>query len=178
MGHSNRVFGVKFTEDPNILISGGWDNVIFLWDIRMSKSVSYFYGPHLCGNSIDVRGDILLTGSYSNKEVLQLWSITQRKLIETIKWDPGQESEYDHGYLYTAVFDKGVAPSKYIAAGGAGGNECRIFKNSIDYQLLGKISFNKAVTGIDFCASKKVFAVSCGDGFTYLFAYDDSSKLE
>jgi WD40 repeat protein len=28
VGHSNRVFSVKFTDDPNILLSGGWDNTV------------------------------------------------------------------------------------------------------------------------------------------------------
>lgn len=34
-GHANRVFCVKFLpDDPNILISGGWDANILIWDIR------------------------------------------------------------------------------------------------------------------------------------------------
>ena len=34
-GHSNRVFSVKFvTDDNNLIISGGWDNNIKIWDIR------------------------------------------------------------------------------------------------------------------------------------------------
>ena len=34
-GHSNRVFCVKFDqEDPNFVISGGWDNNVKVWDIR------------------------------------------------------------------------------------------------------------------------------------------------
>jgi WD40 repeat protein len=33
IGHDNRVFAVKFIDD-NILISGGWDSVIHVWDIR------------------------------------------------------------------------------------------------------------------------------------------------
>lgn len=34
-GHSNRIFCVKFdADDPNILISAGWDNNVKVWDIR------------------------------------------------------------------------------------------------------------------------------------------------
>ena len=37
-GHSNRIFSVKFkNDDQNIMISGGWDASIFLWDIRQKK---------------------------------------------------------------------------------------------------------------------------------------------
>lgn len=40
-GHSNRVFAVKFSkDDPNILISGGWDNNIMIHDIREKGPVN------------------------------------------------------------------------------------------------------------------------------------------
>lgn len=38
-GHSNRVFSVKFVcDEPNMLLSGGWDKAVFLWDIRDPKA--------------------------------------------------------------------------------------------------------------------------------------------
>lgn len=34
-GHSNRVFSVKFNPiNSNLLVSGGWDNVLYIYDIR------------------------------------------------------------------------------------------------------------------------------------------------
>jgi WD40 repeat protein len=34
-GHNNRVFCCKFSkEDPNIILSGGWDEKVLIWDIR------------------------------------------------------------------------------------------------------------------------------------------------
>ena len=34
-GHQNRVIAVKFDkEDENLLISGGWDNNVKVWDLR------------------------------------------------------------------------------------------------------------------------------------------------
>ena len=39
-GHSNRVFAVKFLEDqPNVIISGGWDANLIIWDIREKSCV-------------------------------------------------------------------------------------------------------------------------------------------
>ncbi len=34
-GHDNRIFSVKYTENPNILLSAGWDNSIKIWDMRL-----------------------------------------------------------------------------------------------------------------------------------------------
>ena len=40
-GHSNRVFSLKFVaEDPNLLVSGGWDNTVQVWDVRAGLSQS------------------------------------------------------------------------------------------------------------------------------------------
>ena len=33
VGHSNRIFAVKFYS-TQLLLSGGWDNTIYLWDLR------------------------------------------------------------------------------------------------------------------------------------------------
>ena len=32
-GHQNKIFSLKFVRDQKILISGGWDGVIILWDL-------------------------------------------------------------------------------------------------------------------------------------------------
>jgi len=174
-GHSNRVFSVKFSEDPNLLVSGGWDNVVFIWDIRVSHSIGFIYGPHICGDAIDIKGDVLLTGSYGDKNVLQLWSISKRQLIETIPWNKYLEDQGDKGYLYTALFDKEDKPL-YIAAGGAGRNEMHIYKNTVGYDMLGKVTFGKTVTSIDFANGKNLIAIGCGDGMTYTFNYEVVKK--
>ena len=72
-GHSNRIFSVKFNqEDPNFLVSGGWDNTVLLWDLRVSKWIGSVYGPHICGDSIDIRDGYILAGSYHNEDNLYL----------------------------------------------------------------------------------------------------------
>jgi len=38
-GHGSRVYCIKFDrEDPNILVSGGWDKQVMLWDVRTNKA--------------------------------------------------------------------------------------------------------------------------------------------
>ena len=73
-GHSNRIFSLKFI-DENTVISGGWDSVVHIWDLRQAKSAQSFYGPHIAGDSIDVKGNTILTGCYATKSQLQLWDI-------------------------------------------------------------------------------------------------------
>jgi len=66
-GHSNRVFCVKFNPlDNNMLVSGGWDNTVQIYDIRQKGPIESIYGPHICGDSLDFKNDgyTLLAGSY------------------------------------------------------------------------------------------------------------------
>ena len=89
-GHSNRIFCVKFDpNDPNFLASGGWDNTIQIYDIRKRGPVAHMYGPHVCGDAIDFKNDgtTLLTGSYRQTDVLELWDLRNFKKFKTYHWD-------------------------------------------------------------------------------------------
>ena len=89
-GHSNRVFCVKFDpNDSNFLASGSWDNTIQIYDIRKRGPVAHMYGPHICGDAIDFKNDghTLLTGSYRQNDVLELWDLRNFKKSRTYAWD-------------------------------------------------------------------------------------------
>ena len=54
-GHTNRVFCAKFvSEDPNMIVSGGWDKNVKIWDVRQNACVQQVIGPSICGDSIDI----------------------------------------------------------------------------------------------------------------------------
>ncbi|OLP92446.1 hypothetical protein AK812_SmicGene25748 [Symbiodinium microadriaticum] len=52
-------------ERPWGLVSGGWDNTVQYWDLRAGHAVRAIFGPHICGDALDVSADgtQLLTGS-------------------------------------------------------------------------------------------------------------------
>lgn len=55
-------------ENPNVLLSGAWDDSIFLWDVRSGKSEGSILGASISGDSIDISGNVVLSGSYRNSE--------------------------------------------------------------------------------------------------------------
>ena len=59
------------------MLSGGWDNTIQIWDIRIGRSVRSIYGPYLCGESLDIDddGEKIVTGSFRNKDQLQVFHL-------------------------------------------------------------------------------------------------------
>ena len=82
-GHSNRIFSVKYNpDDANMLVSGGWDNTVLLWDLRTPKCVGSIYGPHICGDSIDIRDGNILASSYESENNLYLIDMKKIKLIK------------------------------------------------------------------------------------------------
>jgi WD40 repeat protein len=103
-GHSNRIFAIKFAaHDPNLLLSGGWDQSILLWDLRAEKPVRSMFGPSICGDSLDVSSKHVLTGSYRMDRQLQLWDLGSGEVICDYSW-PSENPVM----LYAAKFSKHV----------------------------------------------------------------------
>lgn len=75
-GHSNRIFSVKFAQhNPNIIASGGWDNTLQLWDLRVGYSVQSFHNVTVCGDSIDIYGSTMVVGSWRHDSQLQVFDL-------------------------------------------------------------------------------------------------------
>jgi len=122
-GHSNRVFCVKYKpDDPNIILSAGWDNTIQVWDTRLNYAVRSIYGPHVCGDAMDIHGDTILTGSWRPDSQIQMWDFASGKNIYDYSLKRSTTG-YD-SLLYGAAFDKS---GKMYATAGAGCNEAHLW---------------------------------------------------
>eukprot|EP00697_Spironema_sp_BW2_P016156 gnl/Spiro4/7282_TR3808_c0_g1_i1.p1 gnl/Spiro4/7282_TR3808_c0_g1~~gnl/Spiro4/7282_TR3808_c0_g1_i1.p1 ORF type:complete len:415 (+),score=48.95 gnl/Spiro4/7282_TR3808_c0_g1_i1:84-1328(+) len=156
-GHSNRVFAVKFHPgSPQLLASGGWDNTIQIWDLRAAIPVRSIYGPHICGDSLDIANDTILTGSWTPRNQLQLWDFGTGNLIDNVPFQSGVITE--RCYLYAAQFSK-RGNGDMIVAGGSGANECRVIDTQ-SKQVLGNVTgLLKGVYGVDFSQDDSKLAV-------------------
>lgn len=57
----------------HVIISGGWDDTIQIWDVRIGLSVRGIYGPHLAGDAVDVNDqNEILTGSWRPENPLEV----------------------------------------------------------------------------------------------------------
>ncbi len=64
-GHSMRTYSVAFDQsNPNIVLTGGWDERTVIWDLREETPIRSMFGTYICGDAIDLFDDIVLTASY------------------------------------------------------------------------------------------------------------------
>ena len=72
-----------------------------VYDLREEGPVATIFGPVLSGDSLDVRGDTMITGSFRGKDALQVWSLAERELVHSVEWEPGS-SFSDNAFLFTS----------------------------------------------------------------------------
>jgi COMPASS component SWD3 len=164
-GHSNRVFSVKFTHDENVLLSGGWDNTVHVWDIRAGASVRMLYGPHICGDALDLKNTEILTGSWRSSNQLELWDFGSGERICEVLWTTGQSkfSSQEPCMLYAAQFSKDSI-GRFIVAGGSGANEAKVFDHAADDALVGTVTgLTRGVFSVDFSPDREKVAIGSGD---------------
>lgn len=165
-GHSNRIFSVNFhKENSNLLASGGWDNTVQFYDLKTGTIVNSVYGPHICGDSIDMKGNYLLTGSWSVKDQLQLWDLRMFKVCKNIPWQ--NDELFYPTYIYTAEFSKNSLKGDMICVGGSNNNMLRVFEDETERkapQAYSKFALNSPVYTVDFSHNGSLLAYGSGDG--------------
>lgn len=118
VGHSNRIFALKWKpDDENIILSGGWDNTVLFWDLRSKNCFRSIYGPHIAGQTVDFQNDTIVTGSWRIKDTVQIWEFKTGKEIKTVNWKPSP-------MIYSCAFCPTV--DGLVAAGGTGINTMRL----------------------------------------------------
>lgn len=60
-------------------MSGGWDGMVFVWDVRTDKPIKSLSGPKISGDSIDFKNDQILIASYNSEEALSIWDFKSMK---------------------------------------------------------------------------------------------------
>ena len=184
-GHSGRIFCVKFfPNDTSTIYSGGWDKTIQFYDTRTCKVSNSIYGPEICGDAIDISGNILASGAWSTKEQIQLWDIRTLKCICNVQWE--NNDVYKPTYIYSVKFNKSK-DNKYLAVSGVNKPLFSVFNmNTFKYEqglkeynrptpILGSDESYSPCFTTDFVRinnNKELFCCGCGDGGTRVYNFN------
>ncbi|XP_025987515.2 WD repeat-containing protein 5 homolog [Solenopsis invicta] len=119
--HRMRIFAARFHKEyPDLIITGGWDQTVRIWDIRVPNgSIRIIKGPHICGDAIDMHKTCILTGSWIVRDSLQIWDLMSAKLIDTIN-PYNRPSTLNGEFLYAVQYFNGDPHGDLVLAGGSG----------------------------------------------------------
>lgn len=172
-GHGSRVYCVKFDPDnSNMVVTGGWDYRLILWDLRQKQPIDFIPGPLTCGDGIDIFDDTILAASWTDKEQLATYDIGTRKRIDLIDWMAGPKtSQPEPCFLYSGQFSK--LDGGLILAGGSNTNEAKLFDSESGNKHIATITdLSREIYTVDFANNGGFFAISGGDAYIRMFSFN------
>jgi len=113
--------------DQNLLVSGGMDSVLYLWDVRSNRPVAHLFGPMVAGETIDERGDSLLVGNYSGPSTMQFIDRRYFKESSALQWDAKGDQKRSSFHIYSCRFMSESNQSPLIA-GSYKNHDMRIYE--------------------------------------------------
>ncbi|KAI8147084.1 guanine nucleotide-binding protein [Fennellomyces sp. T-0311] len=86
-GHQDWVSSVRFSPNPAnpVIISGGWDKVVKVWDLTKLKLRSNFLGHNGYVNTIAVSPDGSLCASAGKDGIVMLWDLNESKHLYSLE---------------------------------------------------------------------------------------------
>lgn len=151
-GHSNKIFAVKYhPDDSNVFLSGGWDNFVGIWDGRTAKGLQrHISGPHIAGDGLDIKDNMILTASWVFSDALQLWDFRQGSLIQNLPF----RHEDNGAFLYTCRF----CSKTQVIAGGSGTNSVQAIRLK-NAKVMAETGFKQSVFTLDVDRSGQQVAI-------------------
>lgn len=148
-GHKEGISTIIFSPDARLVVSGGNDNTVKLWDVQTGQLEQMFEGHTRAISSLDFSPDGLILASGSFDQTIKLWDVSSRKLLLMLK-TTGQ------------VKDMSFSPDGKILAS-SGGDGVRLWDVGAG-KLLRFLPSNRGVLTVTFSPDGKLLADAGGGG--------------
>ena len=149
---AQRVFCVKWF-DENLILSAGWNNKLTIWDTRTHFHCREMLGPHICGDSVSIRNNYIVSGSYHIHDQLQVWALDSGRNIFTTSLNFNGKKCMP----YAVEFCK--TEGTVFAIGGTGTSEINFYDAATLNQVAVIGNINKIVYSIHSSTNKLAVAV-------------------
>ena len=149
-GHEGRCYAALYHQEKTCL-TAGWDDTVLYWDLRTGNVERTFFGPHLNGESLAIKGTTLITGSNREEKQIQFWDIMSGELEESINIGKGKDALF--------IYALGLSvDNKYLGVSG-GGMKTMQFYRLEDRRLAAQTQqFTSPVNALHFGRGR----VACG----------------
>ncbi|CAD8190822.1 unnamed protein product [Paramecium pentaurelia] len=84
-GHKDYIRSITISSDGSILISGGEDNLIILWNVKTCQQIQILEGHTNMVRQVCISHDNFILASGSNDKTIRLWSVKTGKQIEVLE---------------------------------------------------------------------------------------------
>jgi len=188
-GHQNRVCAVRFSPDkPSVLASAGLDGTVLLWDTRDRSPEPFcqISNVAVAGDSIDIKGSLVLVGSWRPADQLQVFDMRKEgEMVKNVKFQKPKETapagksagaarwlkakELLRGAcnVYGAQYCTTGPAAGSIVAGGTGNKQIKVFSPEEPHWPLGSMVVPSGVHGLHVNKAGTLIAVAAVDGTVY-----------
>lgn len=84
IGHSNYVYQIAFAPKGNILVSGSYDEAVFLWDVRQARVMKSLPAHSDPVNGVDFIWDGTMIVSCSTDGLIRIWDTASGQCLRTL----------------------------------------------------------------------------------------------
>jgi WD40 repeat protein len=179
-GHMSKIYAIKYHKDnPKILLSGGWDGNVLIWDLNTESPINIINGPMISGEGLDMNcfGEIL-TASWRKDNPLQLWDYETLQLKNDIEWNFKEKEDVKAStQLYCCKFSNDFG--RYIFAGGSQVNAVKVFDwNGRGLAVIDQLSHAPVTldSSNDVTKNEQYLAVGGGEGAIRVFKFSSTNQ--
>jgi WD40 repeat protein len=165
-GHTALVYSLAFSPDGKLLASGGFDNLVKLWDFNARKevrSLTGHTGPVYC---VAFSPDGKMLASASADQTIRLWNPTDGKLIRELKG-------------HTGIVDSiAFSPDGKLLASGSADKSVRLWNPADGKEVKNLGAHGQSVYGVAFSPDSKLLASAGADGLVKLWEVAGQKELK
>ncbi|KAK5950224.1 WD domain protein [Knufia fluminis] len=180
IGHSNYVYSLAFSPKGNMLVTGSYDEAVFLWDVRSARVMRQLPAHSDPVSGVDFVRDGTMVCSCASDGLIRIWDAgtgqclktlvdEDRKAVTAVRFSPNGR------YVLAWTLDSSIRLWRYLGTDGGGCVKTYQGHKNTQYSLGGTIGEYDAVDDETSMTKREAFVAS-GSEDGDVFVWDINTK--